>query len=198
MNQDRIGILALQGAFEKHARMVERLGACSLGVRNPSDLALCDALIIPGGESTTLFSRMEFIGLHGPLREFALHKPVFGTCAGLIVMAKAFSGGGGFSPFGWLDVEVDRNGYGRQVESFITQLDTHGPLDGVGPLKGVFIRAPRIKQCGSDVQVLATCAGEPVIVQKGRFLGAACHPELTDDLAVHRHFLSLDRVRSGS
>jgi pyridoxal 5'-phosphate synthase pdxT subunit len=174
----RIGVLALQGAFREHAKALRTLGAEVVEVRLPDDLEKLDGLVIPGGESTTITLLAETSGLDGALREF--RRPVLGTCAGAIVVDRAH--------FGFADVEVDRNAYGRQVKSFEADVSLRG--DDV-PLLGVFIRAPRIRELGPGVEVVGELDGEPVLVRDGRFLLATFHPELTDDLRVHELFLEL-------
>lgn len=180
----RIGVLALQGAFREHVQVLRGLGAEVVEVRMPSELEELDALVIPGGESTTITSLATSFGLDRALREFS--GPVLGTCAGTIVLDRAH--------YGLADVEVDRNAYGRQVKSFEADVSLR---DDDVPLRGVFIRAPRIRELGPDVQVLGELDGEPVLVRDGRFLLATFHPELTDDTRVHERFLELVRERSG-
>lgn len=188
-----IGVLALQGAFAKHADMLRSLGVTPIEVRKPADLAVCDALIVPGGESTTMMKQMQFIGFSEPFRSFAKHKPVFGTCAGLILMSHDIIADD-MQPFNLLDISVERNAFGRQAESFHTEVDfsQKKPLDKkVQKIPAIFIRAPRIRRTGSEVQILASYQNEPVLVQQGRHLGATFHPELTLDATVHAHFLKM-------
>jgi pyridoxal 5'-phosphate synthase pdxT subunit len=176
----RIGVLALQGNFREHAAMLRRLGAAPVEVRKPEQLAGLDGLVIPGGESTTFMRLMRLYGLEEAIRRF--EQPVLGTCAGLIVLDR--------DHLGLVDVEVARNAYGRQVFSFEADLDLAGDEK---PLRGVFIRAPRVQQAGAEVEVLGELDGEPVLLRQGRFLVATFHPELTDDTRVHELFL--DAVR---
>jgi len=176
----RIGVLALQGNVREHAAMLRRLGADAVEVRKPGQLDGLDGLVIPGGESTTFMRLMRLYGLEAAVREFA--RPVFGTCAGMIVLDR--------SHLGLVDIDVDRNAYGRQVASFEADLELAGDPD---PLRGVFIRAPRVCDTGPDVEVLAELDGEPVLVREGRFVVASFHPELTDDSRVHQLFLDLVR-----
>ena len=176
----RIGVLAVQGDFREHAAMLARLGADVVEVRKPEQLDGLDGLVVPGGESTTFMRLMRLYGLDEAVRVFA--GPVFGTCAGMIVLDRAH--------LGLMDVEVDRNAYGRQVASFEADLRLAG--DGE-PLRGVFIRAPRVRTVGDEVEVLAEHDGEPVLLREGRFLVASFHPELTEDTRVHELFL--DQVR---
>jgi 5'-phosphate synthase pdxT subunit len=179
----RIGVLAVQGNFREHAAMLRRLGAEVVEVRKPEQLDRLDGLVVPGGESTTFMRLMRLYGLDEAVRSFA--GPVFGTCAGMIVLDRRH--------LGLMDLEVDRNAYGRQVASFEADL----PLAGEGePLRGVFIRAPRVRDHGPDVEVLAELDGEPVLLRQGRFLVAAFHPELTEDTRVHELFL--DGVREAT
>ena len=179
----RIGVLALQGNFREHAAMLRRLGAEPVEIRKPEQLDGLDGLVVPGGESTTFMRLMRLYGLEDAIREF--EQPVLGTCAGLIVLDREH--------LGLVDVEVARNAYGRQVFSFEADLDLAGEDT---PLRGVFIRAPRVEATGDDVEVLAELDGKPVLLSQGRFLVATFHPELTDDTRVHELFL--DAVREAS
>jgi pyridoxal 5'-phosphate synthase pdxT subunit len=178
VERPRIGILALQGNFREHAAMLRRLGADPVEVRKADQLAGLDGLVLPGGESTTFMRLMRLYGLDEALRAF--DEPVLGTCAGMIVLDR--------NHLGSVDVEVDRNAYGRQVASFEADLALAGEEE---PLRGVFIRAPRGREVGPEVEVLAQLAGEPVLLRQGRFLVASFHPELTDDTRVHERFLEL-------
>jgi 5'-phosphate synthase pdxT subunit len=174
----RVGVLALQGAFREHARALRKAGADVVEVRLPEQLDGLDGLIIPGGESTTIAKLAALYGLDEAIRRF--ERPLFGTCAGMILLDRRH--------LGLADVEVDRNAYGRQVASFEADL----ALDGDDrPFRGVFIRAPRVKDLGPDVEVLAELDGEAVLLRDGRVLVAAFHPELTDDPRVHERFLEL-------
>jgi 5'-phosphate synthase pdxT subunit len=188
----RIGVLALQGDFALHRRALEQSGVEVVEVRKPHELDEVDGLIVPGGESTTLLKLMEAWNFVPALEKFhGGGKPIFGTCAGLIILAREVESPRQFS-LGLIDVAVERNAYGRQRESFeaagTARLDA-GPV----PLEMVFIRAPRIKQIGPGVQVLAEHRGEPVMAQQGRVLVATFHPELTSDTTVHRYFCDLVR-----
>jgi 5'-phosphate synthase pdxT subunit len=176
----KIGVLAVQGNFREHAAVLRRLGAKPVEVRKPEQLEQLDGLIIPGGESTAIMRLVRLYGLEDAIREFP--KPVFGTCAGMILLDR--------NHLGVLDLEVARNAYGRQVASFEADLE----LDGdERPLRGVFIRAPRVGEAGPGVEVLAELDGEPVLLRDGRVLVASFHPELTDDTRVHERFLDLVR-----
>ena len=183
----RIGVLALQGAFREHAAALRKLGAEAVEVRLPDELAGLDGLVIPGGESTTIMRLAELYGLEAAIRSY--RGPIFGTCAGMIVLDREH----------WdvADLEVDRNAFGRQVRSFEADVQLSG--DEI-PLRGVFIRAPRIRDAGTEVEVLGELDGEPVLVRDGRLLLASFHPELTDDLRVHELFLQMveeaSRVRA--
>ena len=172
----RIGVLAVQGNFREHAAMLRALGADAVEVRKPEQLEGLDGLVIPGGESTTFMRLMRLYGLDEAIRRF--ERPVFGTCAGMIVL----DGG----HLGLVDLTVRRNAFGRQVASFETDLDVAG-LDA--PVRAVFIRAPWVESVGPDVEVLAEVSGRPVLAREGRFLVAAFHPELTDDTRLHALFL---------
>jgi pyridoxal 5'-phosphate synthase pdxT subunit len=180
----RIGVLAVQGNFREHIAMLRRLGADAVEVRKPEQLDNLDGLVIPGGESTTFMRLMRLYGLDEAVRRFA--GPIFGTCAGMIVLDRAH--------LGLVDLAVDRNAYGRQVASFEADLELDGERER---LRGVFIRAPRVREVGDDVEVLAEHDGEPVLLRDGRFLVASFHPELTDDTRVHERFLELVREESG-
>lgn len=186
----RIGVLALQGAFAKHIEMLRSLQVEAVEVRKPSELEACDALIIPGGESTTMMRQIAFIKLAEPLKDFAAQKPIFGTCAGLILMAKDIISDETKS-FNILDISVERNAFGRQAESFQSKLDVTLGGGKSRPFEAFFIRAPRIRHIGPDVKVLAQYEGEPVLVQQGNHLGATFHPELTSDSAIHAYFIRL-------
>ena len=185
----KIGLLALQGDVREHAAMLRRLGADAVEVRKPEELEGLDGLIIPGGESTTIGRLIRLYGLEEAIRRF--ERPVLGTCAGMILLARdTIDGLPGQPLLSQVDILVRRNGYGRQVKSFEADLDLAGDAN---PLRGVFIRAPRVEQADPDVEVLAELDGEPVLLRQGRFLVAAFHPELTDDTRVHELFLDLVR-----
>src|SRR5919201_2175372 len=179
----RIGVLAVQGNFREHAAMLRRLGADAVEVRKPEELGGLDGLVIPGGESTTFTRLMRWYGLDEAIRRF--ERPVFGTCAGMIVLDR--------NHLGLIDLEVARNAFGRQVASFEADLALAGEDE---PLRGVFIRAPRVLDAGPEVEVLAEHDGDPVLARQGRFVVAAFHPELTDDTRVHARFLELVREES--
>jgi 5'-phosphate synthase pdxT subunit len=186
-HQPTIGILALQGAFDVHAKRLTELGANTLLVRRPEQLANLDALILPGGESTTFLKHLERAGFYDALKAFVQTRPTFGTCAGCILLAKDVTNPPQTS-FGVLDVSVERNAYGRQNDSAIVNAETELPG---GPLEMVYIRAPRITRLGPDVEMLAARDGSATLVRQGRLLAATFHPELTNDLRVHQLFLDM-------
>jgi 5'-phosphate synthase pdxT subunit len=173
-----IGVLAVQGNFREHAAMLRRLGAEVVEVRKPQQLEELDGLIIPGGESTAIGRLIRLYGLEEAIARFT--RPILGTCAGMILLDR--------NHLGLVDLAVHRNAYGRQVASFEADLMLEG---GAEPLRGVFIRAPRVADAGPDVEVLAELDGEPVLLRDGRILVASFHPELTDDTRVHERFLEL-------
>ena len=183
--RERVGVLSLQGDFERHARSLEALGVEPVRVTLPRDLEGVAALVLPGGESTTMLRLLDATGLREPLEAFARSRPVLGTCAGLILLG-AGSDGLPAPTLGVLDVAVERNAYGRQLESFSAEIEAP-VLDG--PFPGVFIRAPRIRRVGPGVAVVAGHHGEPVGVRRGAAVGLCFHPELTGDLRFHRWFL---------
>jgi len=182
----RVGVLSLQGDFDKHGAMLSSLGCEPVRVSLPEHMAGLEALILPGGESSTMLRLLEHTGLRAPLEQYVRTRPVLGTCAGLILLAK----GVGKLPrptLGVLDIDAERNAWGRQVHSF-TDVVQVAPL--AGPFTGVFIRAPRIQRVGRAVQVIATYRGEPVGVRQGSAVAITFHPELTDDTRVHAWFLT--------
>jgi pyridoxal 5'-phosphate synthase pdxT subunit len=184
MVKPRVGVLALQGDVPEHVRMTEQVGAEPVTVRRPADLESVDALIIPGGESTTVGKLLDRYNLMEPIRERARGgMPILGTCTGLILLAREIEGSD--QPrLGLLDVTVRRNAYGRQLDSFET--DVASPALGPPPLRAVFIRAPRITRTGLDVEVLAESEEHPILVRQGNLIGAAFHPEMAGDDRVHR------------
>lgn len=190
-----IGVLALQGAFSKHLDMLKRVGVEGREVRKPADLRECAGLIIPGGESTTILRQLWFIELFEALIAFSQEKPLFGTCAGLILMSREIVANTAMKPLGVLDVAVERNAFGRQAESFSTSVDLSLAAGKKIRYPAVFIRAPRICHAGPAVKVLSTYEGEPVLVQQGRHLAATFHPELTDDPTIHDFFVSIAKKK---
>ncbi len=184
----KIGVLALQGDFAKHIAMLTRLGVEWQEVRTAKDLLCINALIIPGGESTTMLRLLNDEQMFVPLQQFVHKHPAFGTCAGAILLAKEVSHPPQAS-LAAMDMAIARNGYGRQVDSFSKMVTT--ALWGDEPLELVFIRAPIITAKGGEVEVLAECEGTPVLVREGNCLAATFHPELTADLRVHQLFLKM-------
>ena len=181
----KVGVLALQGDFREHVKASQECGHTAIEVRRESELAQVDALILPGGESTTIIHLAQNFDLYQPIIT-AIKKglPVYGSCAGMILLADRIVGGiEGQKSFGGLDITVRRNAFGRQVDSFESDLT----FNGVN-LHAVFIRAPWVEQVGSGVEVLSTAADHPVAVRQGKLLATSFHPELTEDLAVHRFF----------
>ena len=186
----RIGVLALQGAFAAHAAALQRLGVSTAEVRVAADLEQCDALVLPGGESTTMSQLLETSQLFDPLaKRITAGMPVFGTCAGMILLSKGIADGRPDQrSFAALDIDVQRNGFGRQLDSFETEIDVLG-LDRA--FHAVFIRAPRISRIGSEIETLASHGGEPVLVRSKTVMAASFHPELADDDRVHQLFLTM-------
>ncbi len=184
----QIGVLALQGDFEAHRKAVERAGAQATEVRTAADLQHVDGLIIPGGESTTMLKLIDLEGLFEPIRAFGAAKPIFGTCAGAILLASEVVHPTQAS-LGLMDLTVERNGYGRQIDSRIARINLNG-----GMQEAVFIRAPIIRRVGPNANVLASYAGAPILVEEGQHLVATFHPELSPDSQIHRHFI--DKVMS--
>ncbi len=198
MSGVRIGVLALQGDVKEHLRMLADSGAAPSTVRRPSELAAVDALVVPGGESTTIDKLSRAFDLRDPIRDrIADGMPAFGTCAGMIMLADRIEGGiEGQQTFGGLDVTVRRNAFGRQVDSFETDLLVEGLAS---PMHTVFIRAPWVERCGPEVEVLASIdRGEagvhPVVVRQGVLLAASFHPEVGRDDRLHRMFVDLVRT----
>ena len=185
----KVGVLSLQGASHRHVEVLAALGAHPVEVRVPEDLGGIEGLILPGGESTTMSRLLDLSGLFDPVAERLVDgMPVFGTCAGMILLAEEIlDGRADQGSFGVLDVAVRRNGFGRQVDSFEAEVAV--PLLAGGGFPAVFIRAPVIERVGDGVEVLATVAGRPVLCRQGPILAAAFHPELSDDLRLHQLFL---------
>ncbi len=187
----KAGVLALQGDFAAHGAAVERAGAEPVFVREPEQLDALDGLIIPGGESTTMLKLLRFEGWLDTLAEFGRAKPVFGTCAGAILMANQVSCPAQES-LGLMDIAVERNAYGRQIDSRVARIAPEAEFlrrTAPGDLEAVFIRAPIIRRVGGEAKVLARYAGDPVLVEQGRHIVATFHPELTADSRVHELFL---------
>ena len=192
----KVGVLALQGAFAAHARTLADLGAEPVLVRRPEHLAGVDAVVLPGGESTTMSMLLESSELIEPLAErLADGMPAFGTCAGMILLgAEVLDGRPHQRCYGAVDITVRRNAFGRQVDSFEADLDVGGIDDADRPFRAVFIRAPFVERAGPDVEVLAEVDGHPVLCRQGPVLVAAFHPELGDDPRLHRLFLEGDQT----
>jgi 5'-phosphate synthase pdxT subunit len=187
----RVGVLSLQGDFAAHGAALERAGAEPVYVREKEQLDQIDGLILPGGESTTMLKLMRYEGLFDAVAEFGRRKPMFGTCAGAILMAKEVSNPAQES-FGLVDVEIERNAYGRQIDSRVAELEPAEEFQArtaPGKLEAVFIRAPIIRRVNGGVKVLAEYEGDPVLIEQGRHLVATFHPELTSDVRVHSLFL---------
>lgn len=198
MTSPRVGVLALQGDVREHVAAIDAVGAVGSGVRRPAELGAVDALIIPGGESTTIIRLLRAFDLLEPVREaIAAGMPVLGSCAGMILLAdRVLDGAPGQETIGGLDVTVRRNAFGRQTESFETDLTAPDLLGDSEPLRAVFIRAPWVEQAGGQVQVLATigsgpAAGKIVAVRQGALMATAFHPEIGTDLRVHHAFVEL-------
>ena len=190
----KVGVLALQGASARHASMLTRLGAEPVTVRSPADLSDISALVLPGGESTTMSMLLESSGLFEPLSErLADGLPALGTCAGMILLGRdILDGRSDQRCFGAIDIDVRRNAFGRQIDSFEADLAIEGTGEGVGdrPVHAVFIRAPVVERIGTGVDVLATVEGRPVLCRQGPVIVAAFHPELGDDPRLHELFLN--------
>jgi 5'-phosphate synthase pdxT subunit len=192
MVKKRVGALALQGDFEAHGRAIEKAGATAVYVRTAQQLKEIDGLALPGGESTTMLKLLKLENMLEPLVEFAREKPVLATCAGVILLAKEVSHPHQQS-LGILDLSVKRNGYGRQIDSRIVELDPSSEFQeraGAGKMEAVFIRAPIINRVGPEGHVLASYLEHPVLVEQGRHLAATFHPELTKDNRIHSLFVS--------
>jgi 5'-phosphate synthase pdxT subunit len=184
----KIGVLSLQGAVAEHIRGIEQAGVAAIEIKRVEQLDEIDGLIIPGGESTTIGHLMRVYGFIEAIQSFSkLGKPVFGTCAGLIVVAKDIEGKD-HSHLGLMDISVRRNAFGRQVDSFEVEIDVAGIEL---PVKGVFIRAPLIKSVGANVEILATFNNEIVAAREKHLLATSFHPELTDDYQIHQYFVNM-------
>lgn len=195
LKRPTLGVLALQGAVREHLQMVERCGARGISVKYPPELHLCQGLIIPGGESTTMGRLMTTYGFLEEIRNLAeAGMPIYGTCAGMIMMARRLAEGD--QPLlGLMDITVRRNAYGRQVDSFETDLAVRGIEEAERPFRAVFIRAPWIESVGPGVKVLAEFDGRAVLASQEHLLVSAFHPELTGDDRIHRYFLRLVEER---
>jgi 5'-phosphate synthase pdxT subunit len=183
----RVGVLALQGDFREHIAALSAIGVEAIGVKTEIEINSVDALILPGGESTTIAKLARIFGVFDLIKsKISGGLPVYGSCAGLILLSnKILDGAEGQETFGGLDITSRRNAFGRQVDSFEGEIE----FSGIGKLNGVFIRAPWVEEVGSSVSVLATSHGHPVAVRQGSILATSFHPELTSDYAVHRYFV---------
>ena len=188
----QVGVLALQGAFAAHSDCLTSIGVQSIEVRNPEQLSSVDALLMPGGESSTMSQLLESSGLFDPIAaRIADGMPVFGTCAGMILLAsEILDGRSDQRSFSAIDISVRRNAFGRQVDSFEATINS-----SVGDFHGIFIRAPRIERIGEEVEVLGSINNEPVLVRQGNVLAASFHPELSNDARLHEYFVSITANR---
>ena len=188
----QVGVLALQGAFAAHSDCLTSIGVQSIEVRTPEQLHSVDALLMPGGESSTMSQLLESSGLFDPISaRIAAGMPVFGTCAGMILLAsEILDGRSDQRSFSAIDISVRRNAFGRQVDSFEGAINS-----SVGDFHGVFIRAPRIERVGDEVEVLGSINDEPVLVRQGNVLAASFHPELSNDARLHEYFVSITANR---
>ncbi|MBO8138993.1 MAG: pyridoxal 5'-phosphate synthase glutaminase subunit PdxT [Thermosipho sp. (in: Bacteria)] len=186
----KIGVSGIQGDFREHKLILEKLGVETLVVRKPNELDMVDALIIPGGESTTMIRIMKMTGFYETLRS-KIEKgfPVFGTCAGMIVLSKEVVNFPQDS-LKVIDIKVERNAYGRQVDSFETDVKLKFSQ---APFRAIFIRAPKVVECGNDVEVLSEYENSPILLRQGKILVASFHPELTDDIRIHKYFVDMVR-----
>ena len=189
MSHLKIGVLTLQGGFDKHIESLNKLGAETVKIREAEQLDSIDGLVIPGGESTTIIRLLKNFGIYDILKD-KIEKglPVFGTCAGMILLSKGISSHENQDTLGLMDYKVSRNDYGRQIDSFDAQLKITGLGDT--PVPAIFIRAPRITEIGESVEILSEYDGSPVMVREKNMMAASFHPELTDDIRVHSLFLS--------
>ncbi len=192
MDRINVGVLALQGAFSEHIEALKKCGVSAIEIRMPGQLEEIDGLIIPGGESTTMAKLMKKYKFYKPLDEFYnKKKPIFGTCAGLIILAKNIDGKN--TGLGYINIDVERNAYGRQIDSFeeLLDLSMNNGSGANGKFKSIFIRAPRISGLGEDIKILARFNQEAVLVQYNNILACAFHPELSGDLRIHKYFIDM-------
>jgi pyridoxal 5'-phosphate synthase pdxT subunit len=185
-----VGVLAIQGAFAKHIQLLTSLGVEAVEVRKPQDLEQCDALIIPGGESTAILRQLENFHFFPAFDAYVKEHPIFGTCAGMILMSKEVLADK-IRPLGLIDITVERNAFGKQIESFRTDIDVQFTAKDHQWVSVLFIRAPRIRHTGSDVEILATLDNEPILVRQGNYLAASFHSELAGDPSIHKYFLKM-------
>ncbi|MBC8214061.1 MAG: pyridoxal 5'-phosphate synthase glutaminase subunit PdxT [Candidatus Marinimicrobia bacterium] len=184
----KIGVLALQGDFAKHESILRELNVEAMQIKYPEELKICSGLIIPGGESTTISMQMDYIGIRKKIIDFAKEHPVFGTCAGLVMLSTQLEDSR-IQTLDLMDITVSRNAWGRQVHSFVD--DVSLSFSNSKPFGAVFIRAPKIDKVGNDITVLSEYQSEPVIVTNGKHLAASFHPELGNDTRIHKYFLEL-------
>ena len=190
-NPKTIGVLALQGDYKAHAKQLKMLGVKAVEVRLPKDLEGLDALILPGGESTTMDKLIDRFGLRQPLTDFCKSKPVWGTCAGMIMLSKKVEDNqSNVTPLGILDIDVLRNGYGRQLFSFVDKVDVNLG-NGTSKLAATFIRAPKITRLGKDVKVLGKFQSDPVLILQKNILASSFHTELSEDTTLLNYFLTM-------
>jgi pyridoxal 5'-phosphate synthase pdxT subunit len=185
-----VGILAFQGDFAKHQEAFAKLGCLTQLVKSDWQLEHIDCLVIPGGESSVIDRFVKSQHIAEPIKDFARHKPIWGTCAGMIMLASKIENDPRIAPLGLLDITVDRNGYGRQFDSFV-DMGEFKPEGKAEKLEMVFIRAPKVSSLGEGVEVIGTCRKEPVIVRQGKVIATAFHPELTKSTRFQQYFLSM-------
>jgi 5'-phosphate synthase pdxT subunit len=193
----RVGVLALQGAFREHIKSLEKCGVSAAEIKSPDQLDDIDALIIPGGESTTIRKLLEKYKFRSRLDKFYKEgKPIFVTCAGLVLIAKNIKGEG--IGLGYIDVDVERNAYGRQIDSFeeLLSINLDGSQNG-RKFNSIFIRAPKILNVGEKVEILGKFGQEAVLIRENNIIASTFHPELTDDLRIHRYFISMIKHNKG-
>ena len=184
----KIGVLSLQGGYEKHIDILERLNIQTSKVKYKKDLLNIDALIIPGGESSALSNLIEKESLYTPLKKFISKYPVYGTCAGLILLSKSIENNNKVRSFDVLNITLTRNGWGRQINSFSKNISIKIFKN---KYKGIFIRAPKISNCGNSIDILSVLNNSPVMIQQNKILGTTFHPELTDDTRIHEYFIKM-------
>lgn len=184
-----VGVLALQGGFAKHLERLRSLDVIAIEVRTKEEMSNCHGLIIPGGESTVINRLITSNGLRKAIEEFGQSRPIFGTCAGLILLSSHIQQSQ-IQPFGFLDITVERNAYGRQYDSFQVEVSVQTG-NKITTIPAVFIRAPKIVRVGNNVQVLASYDNDPILIREKNFLGATFHPELTEDPTIHLYFLHM-------
>ncbi len=182
-----VGILALQGNFIQHKIFVDKIGVQNMLIRHPNEIDKCDLLIMPGGESTTISKQIDNNKFREKLIEFAIEKPILGTCAGMIMLSTSMPNKN-MLPLNIMDFHIERNAWGRQVDSFSANINLH--FDESRPFHAVFIRAPKISRIGKDVKVLSTYGGEPVLLTNGMHIVSTFHPEIGNDFRIHKYFIN--------